>query len=221
MRKYLFTLFLLVWLTPAGAQEYIDEEGNITERNENRNFNPHNNDTTSRKEPPKGIYVWTIDRKFGDIRPAEVDTIPHLYPNTTLTTGKYGDFNTLGNNYTARLNRIVIDRPVGEQFIFTEPYDFFIKKPDELHFTNTLSPITNLSYDNCGDKINGEDHLNAKFAVNAGKRWGMGTNLDYAYARGYFSDQATSHFGATLYASYIGDQYKAHFATSLYHQKTS
>ena len=221
MRKYLFTLFLLVWLTPAGAQEYIDEEGNITERNENRNFNPHNNDTTSRKETPKGIYVWTIDRKFGDIRPAEVDTIPHLYPNTTLTTGKYGDFNTLGNNYTARLNRIVIDRPVGEQFIFTEPYDFFIKKPDELHFTNTLSPITNLSYDNCGDKTNGEDHLNAKFAVNAGKQWGMGTNLDYAYARGYFSDQSTSHFGATLYASYLGDQYKAHFATSLFHQKTS
>ena len=222
MRKYLFTLFLLAGLVPVSAQEYIDDEGNITQFDENRNFNPHNNDTTRQnKEVPKGIYVWTIDRKFGDIRPAEVDTLPHLFPNTTLTTGKYGDFNTLGSNYTARLNRIVIDRPVGEQFIFTEPYDFFFNAPDKLHYTNTLSPITNLTYDNCGDKTNGEDHLRAKFAVNAGKRTGLGADIDYAYARGYFSDQATSHFGTTLYASYLGDQYKAHIMASLYHQKTS
>ena len=224
MRKYLFTLLLLVVLSPAVAQDFnqIDEDGNVTQRSENRNFNPHNNDTTRKsKVVPKGIYVWTIDRKFGDIRPTEVDTVPHLYPNTTLTTGIYGDFNTLGNNYTARQNRIIIDRPVGEQFIFTQPYDFFIKEPDKFHFTNTLSPITNLSYDNCGDKVNGEDHIAAKFAVNAGKRVGIGFDADYAYARGYFSDQSTSHFGAAFYSSYLGDQYKAHIFFSTYHQKAS
>ena len=179
MRKYLFTLLLLAVTAPVCAQEYIDEMGNVMERNENQRFNPHDNDTTSRnKVVPKGLYVWTIDRRFGDIIKAEPDTLPHLYPNTTLTTGKYGDYNTLGNNYSARQHRIVIDRPVGEQFIFTQPYDFFYKAPDKLHFTNTLSPITNLSYDNCGDKINGEDHLDAKFAVNAGKRIGFGFDLD-------------------------------------------
>ena len=222
MRNYLFILLLLVGLAPAGAQDYIDDEGNITERNENRNFNPHNNDSTSRgKEVPKGLYVWTVDRRFGDIRPTEVDTMPHLVPNTTLTTGKYGEFNTIGSNYTARQNRIVIDRPVGEQFIFTEAYDFFNKQPDQLHFTNTLSPITNLSYDNCGDKTNGEDHLRAKFAVNAGKQTGLGFDVDYAYARGYFADQATSHFGGTIYASHLGDKYRAHIMLSTYHQKAS
>ncbi len=222
MRKYLLTLLLLVGLTPAVAQEIIDDEGYIAEWDRSRNFNPHDNDSTRQnKEVPKGIYVWTVDRKFGDVRPAEVDTLPHLYPNTTLTTGKFGDFNTLGNNYTARLNRIVADRTVGEQFIFTEPYDFFVNAPDKLHYTNTLSPITNLSYDNCGDKTNGEDHLRAKFAVNANKQTGMGFDIDYAYARGYFSDQATSHFGTTLYASYLGDHYKAHVMGSLYHEKTS
>ena len=222
MRKYLFTLLLLAVTAPVCAQEYIDEMGNVMERNENQRFNPHDNDTTSRnKVVPKGLYVWTIDRRFGDIIKAEPDTLPHLYPNTTLTTGKYGDYNTLGNNYSARQHRIVIDRPVGEQFIFTQPYDFFYKAPDKLHFTNTLSPITNLSYDNCGDKINGEDHLDAKFAVNAGKRIGFGFDLDYAYARGYFSDQATSHFGGTFFFSYLGDQYKAHAVVSTYHQKAS
>ena len=82
----------------------IDESGNVTQRDErSRNFNPHSNDTTNAgKEIPRGIYVWTIDRKFGDIRPAAVDTIPHLYPTSTLNTGMYGEYNTLGNNYTAR-----------------------------------------------------------------------------------------------------------------------
>lgn len=227
MKKYLLMLSLLsALLLPADAQTYnqIDEMGNVTQRdeNENRNFNPHDNDTTKKsKEIPQGIYVWTVDRKFGDIRPAVADTLPHLYPNTTLNTGFYGEYNTTGSNYTARQNRIVIDRPVGEQFVFTEPYGFVNKAPDQLHFTNTLSPLTNLSYDNCGDKIDGEDHLQAKFAVNAGKRIGLGFDLNYAYARGYFSDQPVSHFGATLYGSYLGDQYKMHLMFSTFHQKAA
>lgn len=226
MKIEILALLFTVALLPVGAQNYnqIDEMGNVTQRDErtNNNFNPHNNDTTSHsKEIPQGLYVWTVDRKFGDIRPAEVDTIPHLYMNSTLNTGLYGDYNTTGNNYTARLSRIYIDRLLPQQFMFTELYSFVNKAPDQLHYTNTLSPITNLSYDNCGDKINGEDHLQAKFAVNAGKRIGLGFDLNYAYARGYFSNQAVSHFGATLYGSYLGDMYSMHVMYSNFHQKAA
>ena len=220
----LLTSFLLPLTSHSQTFNQIDESGNITQRDENsnRNFNPHNNDTTKAgKEIPRGIYVWTIDRKFGDIRPAAVDTIPHLYPTSTLNTGMYGEYNTTGSNYTARQNRIYIDRPEPQQFMFTEPYSFVYKAPDQLHYTNTLSPITNLSYDNCGDKTDGEDHLEAKFAVNAGKRIGLGFDLNYAYARGYFSNQPVSHFGATIYGSYIGDQYNLHAMFSAYHQKAT
>ncbi len=168
--------------------------------NESSNFNPHKNDSTKKnKEIPKGIYAWTVDRKFGDIRKVDVDTMPHLYPQSTLAMGKQMQFNTLGNNYTARQNRIFIDRKEKQQFAFTEVYDMVLRQPEDFHFTNTLSPITNLSYDNCGDKTNGEDHLDARFAVNAGKRIGMGMDLDYAYARGYLQNQSISHFGATFY----------------------
>ena len=224
MKRYLFALLFLAVL-PAHSQvlNQIDEMGNISQYDQNnQNFNPHNNDTTKKnKEIPRGIHVWTIDRKFGDIRPVEVDTMPHLYMNTTLNTGVYGEYNTTGNNYTARLNRIYIDRPEPQQFMFNEVYSYVNKAPDELHFTNTLSPLTNLSYDNCGDKQTGEDHLQAKFAVNAGKRIGLGFDLNYAYARGYFSNQAASHFGGTFYGSYLGDQYNMHLMFSTYHQKAA
>lgn len=46
-----------------------------------RTFNPFDNDSTKQhKEIPKGIYVWTVDQKFGDIKRVDVDTMPHLYP---------------------------------------------------------------------------------------------------------------------------------------------
>ena len=196
----------------------------LTSENErsNRNFNPHNNDTTKqKKEIPKGIHVWTVDRRFGDRIPAEVDTLPHLYPQSTLGMGRYGEYNTTGNNYTARLSRIFMDRKLTSQFSLIDTYDQVLRQPDEWHFTNTFSPITNLGYDNCGDKNNGEDHLNARFAVNAGRRIGLGFDIDYLYARGYFQNQSTSHFNGTVYGSYLGDQYQLHALFSAHHQKAA
>ena len=224
--KAKLTLLLLVFLSLSGARaqdiyNQIDEMGNVTQRRENQNFNKHNNDTTRNKEIPKGLYVWTIDRKFGDMIPAQPDTLPHLFMNSTFNTGMYGEFNTTGSNYTSRLSRIFINREETDNFIFTQPYSFVEKRPEKFLFMNTLSPYTSIAYDNCGDKTNGEDHIDAKFAVNAGKRLNFGFDLDYAYARGYFSNQSNSHFNATLFSSYIGDKYNMHFFFNAGHHKVT
>ncbi len=218
---------IVLWLLaiPAVAQDYnqIDVDGNVTRRSEqgNGNFNKHKTDTTKAKDIPRGLHVWTIDRRFGDIRPAEIDTMQHLYMNTIFNTGLYGEYNSVGNNYTARQSRIFIDRPEISDFFFVQPYSWFLKEPENLHFTNTLSPITNVSYETCGNNLDGEDHFNAKFAVNANKRLGFGFDLNYAYARGFYDNQSASHFGATLYGSYLGDQYQAHMIFSTNHQKVA
>ena len=202
----------------------MDEFGNMAQGNEmNGNFNPHNHDSisSSNKEIPTGLHVWTVDRKFGDIRPAEVDTLPHLYPQSTFATGRYMQYNTTGSNFTARQSRIFIDRPVEHDFYFTDAFDQALTPPEDWHFTNTLSPITNLSYGTCGDKTDGEDLFDARFAANVNKRLGFGFDLKYLYARGYFQNQNTSHFNATLYASYLGDQYQLHAIFNNYHQKNA
>ena len=199
----------------------VDESGTITQRTDNGNFNKHNNDTTKNKEIPKGYYSWTVDRKFGDIIPATADTVHHLFMNTTFNSGVHGEYNTTGNNYTARQNRIFIDRRESSSFIFTDPYSFFFKQPEEFLFMNTLSPYTSISYDNCGDKQDGEDRFTAKFAVNANKRLGFGFDLNYDYARGYFSNQSVSHFNGTLFGSYLGDRYQMHLLLSTNHQKAT
>ena len=112
-------------------------------------------------------------------------------------------------------------RPFGSQFIFTQPYDFIITPIEQFHFTNTLSPFTNITYNNAGNRTNGEDHLTTKFGVNAGKRLGVGFKFDYLYGRGYYQDQSTAHFNYTMYGSYLGDHYQAHLLMSTNHQKVS
>ena len=150
------------------------------------------------KEIPKGLKVWTVDERFGDRRAAEVDTMSHMFMNTPFTTGMRGEYNTTGNLGAPRINRIFIDRLQTGQFLFTQPYDYFITPVNQFHFTNTLSPITNISFNECGDKNNGEDHLKALFAVNAGKKIGAGMKFDYIYGRGYYQHQSTAHFNYTL-----------------------
>lgn len=176
---------------------------------------------TKAKEFPKGLKVWSVDSYFGDRKEAEPDTLPHLYQNSIFTNGLYGEYNNLGNVGSPRVNRIFTDRYRGDDFIFAHPYDFFITQPDQFHFTNTLSPITNLSYNTCGSGNFGEDHLKALFAVNAGKKLGIGMKFDYIYGKGYYQNSSTAHFNYSIYGSYLGDRYNAHFLVSLNHQKVA
>lgn len=195
----------------------MDDNGNFRQRSSRQNVDSLGTD----KEIPKGLKVWTVDSKFGDIRKAEPDTLSHMYMNSIFTTGKYGEYNTLGNVGSPRISRIFIDRNEDGQFIFTHPYDFFVKPVNTFHFTNTLSPFTNLNYNTCGNRTNGEDHLTAKFGVNSGKRLGVGFNFDYIYGRGFYQNQSTSHFNYTMYGSYLGDRYQAHVLMSTNHQKVT
>lgn len=219
-KKIIFSSLLFCAATlPVAAQ-------NDFNYNEDSQFRPQTNRKVntdslgSDKEIPKGIRVWTIDERFGDTKAAVVDTLQHMYMNSTFTEGLRGEYNTLGNMGTARLNRIFIDRRNTQgNFIFTEPYDYIVNPVSDFHFTNTYSPITNITLNSCGDKVTGEDDFKAMFAVNANKRLGAGFRFDYKYGRGYYNAQSTSHFKYTMWASYLGDRYQAHLLFSTNHEK--
>lgn len=219
-----FSLFLLLSCLQAVAQDYnqLTDDGRFTSSMDNGNRNRDRDSLSSgHKEIPKGLKVWTVDERFGERTAAEPDTMPHMYMNSIFDTGMRGEYNTLGNLGSPRLTRIFIDRGENEQFMFLQPYDYFITPVDKFHFTNTLSPITNISYNECGNRENGENHFKALFGVNAGKRLGVGFKFDYIYGRGYFQNQSTSHFNYSMYASYLGERYNAHLLLSTNHEKVA
>ena len=219
MKRLLFIIAFVGLHGLLNAQDFnqITPDGDITTSN-----NKAKKDSLgSKNEAPRGFWAWTVDKRFGDRFKTEPDTLQHLYMNSIFTEGKYGQFNTLGNLGSPRLNRIFADRQEPQQFMFTQPYDFFITEVDQYRFINTLSPITNITFQECGDKNYGEDHFKAKFAVSAGKRISAGFNFNYVYGRGYYQNQSTAHFNYTMFGAYLGDRYEAQLLMSTNHQKTA
>lgn len=180
-----------------------------------RNGNPI--DTTSVIDAstiPIGLYSWKIDNRFGNVTPIPVDTLHEAFQNTNDMGGPTGQYNYLGNLGSPRQTRIFFDRREESQFFFTDPYDFSVLRPQDVIFTNTLSPFTNLTYYKSINSRNGEERFKSYFAVNASKKLGFGFYIDYIYGRGMYSSQSTALFNGGLFAYYRGDKYDMHFVFS-------
>lgn len=219
-----FILLVLLPLTTAHAQfvtanngDRMSPDGSISRGGNSKGGAAR--DTTGYKQAPRGIKVWTVDEVTGACYDAEPDTTSYLRMNHVFASGVHGEYNTLGNNGSPRLNRIFIDRSEPTDFPFLNGYSQVLSSPGNFHFTNTFSPITNLDYNECGTQLTGEDHLKATFAVNVNKQLGFGFKFDYLYSRGYYQNQNLSHFLTTLWGSYHGDRYEAHLLFSTNHQK--
>lgn len=224
MKKILSFILFLMSAAPIWAQYDTDNynsmnpDGTITNQ---RDRQKKADSLGTDKEIPEGIHVWTVDSRFGDRIAARPDTLSHMFMNSIFTTGLHSEYNSTGNLGAPRQARIFIDRNEANNFIFVNPYDYVVTPVDQFQFTNTLSPLTNISYNTCGNRTNGEDHFKTKFAVNAGKRIGMGFLFDYLYGRGYYNAQSTSHTKFALYGSYIGDRYQAHLLFNTLHEKVT
>lgn len=222
-RVFLTVLFVVAACLSAGAQNVFDERGNRVDgygrSDDDSHFASDEDSAEAEEQLPVGMYVWRVDETFGDRIRASIDTMSYQFQNSNFTDGVTGGYNTLGNMGSPRMARLFSKRPVMSDFIFADPFDFFIRKPGDFHFTNTFSPITNVTYHECGDRTDGEDRITALFAVNAGKRIGLGFNIDYLYGRGYYANQSTSEFYASLYGSYVGEKYEAHLLAGTNHIK--
>ena len=221
MREFLKTCILFCLfgiLAGAGKAQTIHTE------DEERSHWMEEEDSVEKTDIPIEVKMWRIDERFGDVRPIEADTASHLFQNQAFTEGLHGEYNTTGNLGSPRQARIFGLRRatmMQDPFIFSQPFDFFVKEPDEYLFTNTKSPFTNLTYHSCGNKTNGEDRISALFGVNAGKKLGVGFKLDYLYGRGYYQRQGTAHLNGAVFASYRDDRYDAHLIYYANHLKNA
>lgn len=178
-----------------------------------RNGNPI--DTTSVIDAstiPIGLSCWKIDRQFGNMTEVPVDTLQHDFQNTNDTGGPTGHYTYLGNLGSPRISHVFFERKDPEQFFFLDPYDFTVVEPEDVVYTNTKSPFTNLTYYKQGGSSDGEERFKAYFAVNANKQLGFGFNIDYVYGRGKYMNQSTALFNGNLFAYYLGDKYNMHFS---------
>lgn len=224
-RTIIYILLTLLPLTISAQtlQSHQRDSGTKSGLGSGEMFNPFQKDTTNTDKEdvkaPKYIRQWHIDELLGDVIPVNADTLPHLYQNWHLTEGMHGEYNFLGNMGAPRQSRIFFDRPSDTRYDFMQPYDYFIVRPGELFYTDTKSPYTNLSYNESGDKISGDDRFRAYFATNAGKHFGAGFLFDYLYGRGRYDNQSTAFMNFSIFSYYRSDRYNYHLLASRYHMK--
>ena len=216
--KYLFIFIsILCFLSPVVAQNTISSSRGSSASGRSlgthdRNGNPI--DTTAVTDAstiPIGLYQWRVTRRLGNIIPIPVDTLHAGFQNTNDPAGPTGQYNYLGNLGSPRMSRIFFDRKEESQFFFTDPYDQSVLRPEDVTFTNTFSPYTNLTYYKSFQNRNSEERFKSYFAINANKRLGFGFYIDYLYGRGMYNNQSTAFFNGGLFASYRGDKYDMHF----------
>ena len=216
--KSIFILIsILCFLLPVSAQNTISSSRGSSASGRSlgthdRNGNPI--DTTSVTDAstiPIGLYQWKVTRRLGNIVPIPVDTLHAGFQNTNDPAGPTGQYNYLGNLGSPRMSRIFFDRKEESQFFFTDPYDQSVLRPEDVTFTNTFSPYTNLTYYKSFNNRNSEERFKSYFAINANKRLGFGFYIDYLYGRGMYNNQSTAFFNGGLFACYRGDKYDMHF----------
>lgn len=161
---------------------------------------------------PIGLSSWTVDEQLGIITEVPVDTLQHDFQNSNDTGGPTGHYTYLGNLGAPRISHIFFERKDPSQLFFTDPYDFTVRAPQDIVYTNTKSPFSNLTYYKQGGGEYGEERFKAYFAVNANKRLGFGFNIDYTYGRGKYMHQSTALFNGHLFGYYRGDKYNMHFS---------
>lgn len=221
MRKIIFAAILFLTCVTLSAQntipnQYSQSGGSASGMDGNRydrNGNPI--DTTAVIDAntiPIGLFSWKIDERLGNIFETPVDTIQHAFQNTNDTGGPTGHYTYLGNLGAPRISHVFFERKETSQFFFTDPYDFTVRRPEDIVYTNTKSPFTNLTYYKQGDGRYGEERFKAYFAVNVNKRLGFGFDIDYTYGRGKYTSQSTALFNGNLFAYYRGDNYDMHFS---------
>ena len=216
MKKILFATILIFVCSSLAAQNMIPIGTSASGLNSNqydRNGNPI--DTTAVIDAntiPIGLHAWKIEERFGERIAVPVDTLQHGFQNSNDTGGPTGHYSFLGNLGAPRISHVFFERKDPTQFFFTDPYDFTVRKPGDIIYTNTKSPFTNLTYYKQGDGRYGEERFKAYFAVNVNKRMGFGFDIDYTYGRGKYQSQSTALFNGNLFAYYHGDKYDMHFS---------
>lgn len=184
----------------------LDQFGNQIDPN--RQPDKLDNDSVEIQSLAPRLYMWKLNERLGERTIVPVDTASLNFQNTNLVEGMYGSYNYLGNLGSPRQSRIFFERDDKAPTIFLDPFSSFYRRPDQVVFTNSNIPYTNLTYYKAGNKINGEERFKSYFSVNVNKRLAFGFNFDYLYGRGYYANQSTAYFNGGVFASYIGRQYQ-------------
>lgn len=152
---------------------------------------------------------WTLDPLTGIMHYQAPDTSYLRLAHRQTMAGQQLAVVHTGNLFSPHLVEDYFNRHDDHDFLFLNAYHLFLPHQEDILYRSTKVPYTVIGYTTSGSNAQSNDRLRIDFAGNINKQIGIGTFLDYVYARGDYSSSATKPLKWTSYAYYNGDRYKA------------
>lgn len=203
MSKYFnYIIVLLLWSFSIAV---------YAQSNRNQNSSNSSNDEEDPCNPPVDErYCWRLDPLTGIVYKAVPDTSYVGLVNHDVMESKALAIAYTSNLYGPHLINQYFSRKADNDFIFVNAYSLFATEAADQLYYNTKIPFTVASYSTSGSSIQSNDRLFIDFAGNIKPNIGIGTNLDYVYARGEYPGSSGKPLNWKSYLYYTGEQYKAY-----------
>jgi hypothetical protein len=159
--------------------------------------------------PDDHRYGFHINPITGTVSPAFVDTSYIALAGHDVMEDQALAISHTGNLMGPHQVQDFFNRKTEHDFLFVNAYSLFASRPEEILLYNTRIPFTKASYFTSGSGNTSNDHFILEFAGNFNKRAGLGSTLNYVYARGDYQYQSTKPLKWDTYLYYTGDHYKA------------
>ena len=217
--KFLIFILLLFWTIPVDLM--AQNPSRMPTTNDRNRPGRENNEGGSTEEEDPCVqksderFCWTQDPITG-IHYSQIPDTSHLdLGNRQTMQGKSLGLVHTGNLFAPHYVMNLFDHRRDNDFLFVNAYSLFAKRPEDIFFFNTKLPYTTAGYLTSGSSTRSNDRLLLNFAGNIDKRIGLGTFLDYVYARGEYISQSTKPLNWTSYVYFNDDQYKASLTYTL------
>lgn len=113
-----------------------------------------------------------------------------------------------GNAGSAYQTAIFEKRETLQEFLFLQPYEWYLHRPETHDFVDTRTPYTELNYSTGGNNNKDENILDVFFTRNIDKYWNVGMKYNLISSDGQYQNQKHKLYNFTLFSSYDAGRYK-------------
>lgn len=203
MFRFLTSILTLLAVLTAGSQTAAAQQS------ANADGGAADATSSQAKETKKRVSsAWTLQTPLGAHLKSEIDTLLYNYQRRSIPSMVSDAYASTGNLGGEGLNMIYMERKSPSAFFFDNSLDAWTTTLANQKLYNVYIPMTLLSYNFAGNRLNHTDRLNGQFAGNVNRNIGVSTFIDYLYSKGCYESQATKDFswGAGFY--YTGHRYE-------------
>lgn len=157
-------------------------------------------------------FCYTLDPITGIVHEAVPDTSYLNMGNRESMESRALAIAYTGNKFSPHQVEAFFDRSKTHDFLFLNAYSTILEDASKMLYYNTRMPFTVARYSNSGSSVMENDYLVIDFAGNLNKKIGLGSKLDYTYARGTYLNASTKPLKWKSYLYYNGEQYQAYLS---------